>query len=65
MTIASPCIGICQMSGDKTVCTGCHRSLHEIAGWSRLTDTEKIRVVAAARARRAALECRTTIKQIP
>lgn len=65
MTIESPCIDVCQMSEDKTVCTGCHRSLSEIANWRLLTDAEKIRVVAAAQERRAASECKTTFEQIP
>ena len=64
MTIASPCIDVCQMSEDRTVCIGCYRSLSEIANWSRLTDTEKIRVIAAAQERRTTLECRERIRQI-
>jgi predicted Fe-S protein YdhL (DUF1289 family) len=65
MTIESPWIDVCQMSEDKTVCTGCHRSLAEIVNWRLLADTEKIRVIAAAQARRTASECKTTIEQIP
>lgn len=65
MTIESPCIGVCEMSDDKTVCIGCHRSLSEIANWTHLTDTEKIRVIAAAQARRAASHGKTTFEQIP
>ncbi|PYT45832.1 MAG: hypothetical protein DMG45_00860, partial [Acidobacteria bacterium] len=60
MTIASPCIDVCKMSEDKTVCIGCYRSLSEITNWSRLTDTEKIRVIAAAQERRTTLECQDT-----
>jgi uncharacterized protein len=56
MTIESPCIDVCQMSEDKTLCTGCFRSLSEIANWSQFTDSEKIQVIAAARERRAAWE---------
>jgi len=65
MTIESPCIDVCQMSEDKTVCIGCHRSLSEIANWRHLTDTEKIRVIAAAQARRAASQGKTTFEQLP
>ncbi len=65
MTIESPCIDTCQMSEDKTFCTGCHRSLSEIANWRLLTDAEKIRVVAAAQARRVTSECKTTFEQTP
>jgi predicted Fe-S protein YdhL (DUF1289 family) len=64
MSIESPCINNCQMSEDKTVCTGCHRSLSEIANWRHLTDVEKIRVIAAAQARRDALERKMTFAQI-
>ena len=65
MTIESPCIDACQMSEDKTVCTGCHRSLSEIANWKHLTDAEKIRVIAAAQERRATAEGKLTFEQIP
>jgi hypothetical protein len=58
MSIASPCIQVCQMSPNSTVCTGCYRSLSEIANWSRLTDSEKIRVIAAAQERRVSLKSR-------
>ena len=64
MTIESPCIDVCQMSEDKTVCTGCHRSLSEIANWCNLADVEKIRVIAAARARRANAKCAFALEQI-
>jgi len=64
MTIESPCINVCQMSADKTVCTGCHRSLTEIANWRHLTDAEKLRVIAAAQERRDTLECKLTATQI-
>jgi len=51
MNVTSPCIGICQMSADNRFCTGCHRSLAEIAGWAGLTDSEKSRVNAALNTR--------------
>jgi len=65
MTIESPCINVCQMSADKTVCTGCHRSLTEIANWRHLTDAEKILVIAAAQERRDILECNLPHAQTP
>jgi len=40
------------MSRDNTVCTGCYRSLAEIAKWSGLSDAEKIEIIAAAEQRR-------------
>jgi len=59
MTIESPCIDVCQISEDKTVCTDCHRSLSEIANWKYLTDAEKIHAIAAAQARRVNSEFQT------
>lgn len=65
MSIESPCIDVCQMSVDKAVCTGCHRSLSEIANWKCLTDAEKIFVIAAAQKRRVTSERKRTFEQIP
>ena len=32
--VISPCIGICRMSADGSLCVGCMRTLDEIAAWS-------------------------------
>ena len=53
MTIESPCINVCQLSEDRSVCTGCHRSLSEIANWTRMTSVEKLRANDLAQHRRA------------
>ncbi|MCV0384275.1 MAG: DUF1289 domain-containing protein [Erythrobacter sp.] len=50
---ASPCRKICKLSAGDRVCTGCGRTLDEIAGWSSLSLTEREAVNAAA-ARRLA-----------
>lgn len=39
--IATPCIQVCAIDGDSGLCLGCFRTLREIAGWSRFTDTER------------------------
>jgi predicted Fe-S protein YdhL (DUF1289 family) len=65
MSIESPCINACQMSADKAVCTGCHRSLAEIANWRHLTDAEKLRVIAVAQERRDTVECKMAFDQSP
>ncbi|NDY93106.1 DUF1289 domain-containing protein [Ideonella livida] len=44
--VASPCTGVCRMAAADDpatgalagLCAGCHRSLDEIAGWSRLDE---------------------------
>jgi predicted Fe-S protein YdhL (DUF1289 family) len=36
--VPSPCISVCKMSPATGWCEGCHRTIDEIAGWSRMTD---------------------------
>ena len=33
--VPSPCTSICKMNADRSLCTGCYRSLEEIRAWSR------------------------------
>ncbi|KUF09033.1 DUF1289 domain-containing protein [Pseudoponticoccus marisrubri] len=35
--IESPCIKVCVVHPEARICTGCLRSLDEIAGWSRMS----------------------------
>ena len=39
--VPSPCISICAMDASSGLCTGCLRTIDEIAGWSRFSDDEK------------------------
>lgn len=39
--VPSPCISVCRMDAAAQWCTGCWRSLEEIAAWSRLDDAAK------------------------
>lgn len=41
----SPCVGTCALDRDTGLCRGCGRSVTEIANWSRLTPSEKQRVL--------------------
>ena len=50
--IASPCINVCQMDAASGLCRGCFRTLDEIAGWSRASDGEKLRILTAVATRR-------------
>lgn len=54
--LLSPCVGVCALD-DAGYCVGCHRSMDEIAGWLRLSDDERLRliehVLPAREARRA------------
>jgi hypothetical protein len=39
--VPSPCINVCQLDAATGFCTGCRRTIDEIATWSRLDDREK------------------------
>lgn len=51
--IPSPCISICQMSLKTGLCTGCHRTIDEIANWSILDDDEKLIILKRVEERAA------------
>ncbi|MES0808529.1 DUF1289 domain-containing protein [Roseibium sp. SCPC15] len=42
----SPCINICQIDQESGLCTGCLRSLDEIAGWASYSDDERAEVLS-------------------
>ena len=35
--VESPCIKICLIHPEARLCTGCHRTIDEIAAWSRMS----------------------------
>jgi predicted Fe-S protein YdhL (DUF1289 family) len=39
----TPCINVCKILGSK--CTGCGRTLDEIARWSTMTNDERIKIM--------------------
>ncbi len=41
---STPCIGVCRLDRDN-LCMGCRRSLGEIAGWSRMSEAERLRLM--------------------
>lgn len=52
----SPCMPICLMDYAAGHCTGCFRTLDEIASWTNYTSDRKREVLAAPEARRAAVQ---------
>ena len=52
-TVASPCISICRIDDATGLCTGCLRTLDEIAVWSVLDDDDRRAVLKAIGERRA------------
>jgi predicted Fe-S protein YdhL (DUF1289 family) len=51
----SPCIGICRMDDDNRYCSGCLRTIDEIAAWSTATEEVRWTVLHAVQERRARL----------
>jgi len=39
--VQSPCVKICIIHPEARLCTGCLRSLDEIAGWSRMAPAQR------------------------
>lgn len=50
--IESPCIKICQIDPNSQLCTGCHRTLDEIARWGQAADAEKRAILGRVAERR-------------
>ena len=50
--IATPCVKVCIVDPESSLCLGCHRTLMEIAGWARLSDAVREAVMAALPGRR-------------
>lgn len=42
----SPCIKVCKIDTATRLCTGCARTIDEIALWSRLTESQRRHVMA-------------------
>lgn len=53
-TIASPCVGVCQIDRDTRYCLGCWRTIEEITQWSRYADPQRLEVLEQLRERQAA-----------
>lgn len=49
----TPCVKICTLDARARRCLGCRRTIDEIAGWSRMSDAERSRVMAELPARLA------------
>lgn len=47
----SPCTKLCKIDPRTGFCRGCARTLNEIAGWSRMSDAAKRRLLAELKKR--------------
>ena len=43
---SSPCVKICVIDPASKLCEGCGRTLQEIAQWARLSEAERLAVMA-------------------
>ena len=42
----TPCIQICKIDPQLQRCIGCHRTLEQIAEWSRYTDEQRKAIIS-------------------
>lgn len=42
----SPCIGVCKLDSATQTCTGCRRTIGEITAWPRLSEAERLAIMA-------------------
>jgi uncharacterized protein len=43
--ISSPCIKICALDPQAGICSGCGRTLDEIARWGGMDESERLRIM--------------------
>ena len=46
MTISSPCIRVCILDPETGLCEGCGRTTEEIARWFRMSEAERLAIMA-------------------
>jgi uncharacterized protein len=44
--VSSPCIKICVIDAGSRLCTGCGRTLDEIARWGSMDETRRLQIMA-------------------
>ena len=44
--ISTPCIRVCSLDAEVGLCAGCGRTAEEIAGWLRLSEAERLLIMA-------------------
>jgi predicted Fe-S protein YdhL (DUF1289 family) len=54
-SIETPCIRVCTVHPVLRLCSGCGRTLDEIAGWIALSSAERARIMTQLPARLAAM----------
>ena len=44
--ISTPCIRVCSLDAEVGLCAGCGRTAEEIASWLRLSEEDRLRIMA-------------------
>lgn len=53
--VSTPCLKVCLVNGQTSLCVGCGRTLKEIAAWGRMDEAERKAIMAELPARLAAM----------
>jgi uncharacterized protein len=56
---SSPCIKICTIAPATKLCMGCARTVDEITAWGRLSEQERLRIMAELPSRLAGAQTST------
>jgi predicted Fe-S protein YdhL (DUF1289 family) len=51
--IPTPCVKVCIVDAESSLCLGCYRTLMEIAGWARIAEDERERLMVELPERRS------------
>ena len=51
--LKTPCVKVCVVDGESGLCLGCYRRLSEVAGWAKLSDEDRARIMAELPSRRS------------
>jgi hypothetical protein len=54
--IVTPCIKVCVIDGESSLCLGCLRTLEEVAAWSSYSDDERAAIMADLPGRTARID---------
>ena len=44
--VSTPCIRVCTLDSETGLCEGCGRTREEITRWYRITEEERLRIMA-------------------
>ncbi len=62
--VPSPCVGVCRMAPDNSLCEGCFRSLDEIRDWASASGAER-RAIWLQLLQRAQLTPPAALREFP